>query len=74
MNYIQNIEKDLVEMLKHIPIDESTPIIEYVQAKILESYKNGTAQGYKNGVSAGYRGAMEKQGGKKNIPTEEVQK
>ncbi len=47
MNYLQNIEKDIAEMLKNIPADVATNVIKYVKGKILESYKNGIEAGRK---------------------------
>ena len=41
MDYIQDLEQELNEMLSDLPEERQKKIIRFIKVKVLESYKNG---------------------------------
>jgi hypothetical protein len=58
MSYLDDFERDLVGVLENGP-DQKT-VVNFVNNKLLKSYRNGLAvgkKGFPGGTSAGYNGA-----------------
>ena len=59
MGYLHDVDRWLNEVLRHMPFDHVDEAKKHIQAKILESYKNGITKGQAGGSTKATTGTSQ---------------
>ena len=54
MNYLENVDKELAEILRALPEGDRKVLSDYLKNTIRDSFKNGLSAGMRRGKSGAY--------------------